>query len=106
MNKKRASENLLESFVRLVNKYNALSKHPMTYGTLHKFYHSERHMLDIVGDDPGLNLTEFAKAEQQRSADRNVFFVLQTADDYLRIGVQETEAMNQVAPQAWVGTVP
>ena len=62
MNKKRASANLLESFVRLVNKYNALGKHPMTYGTQHKFYHSERHMLDIVGDDPGLNLTEFAKA--------------------------------------------
>ena len=62
MDKKRASENLLESFVRLVNKYNALGKHPMTYGTLHQFYHSERHMLDIVGNDPGLNITEFAKA--------------------------------------------
>ncbi len=62
MNKKRASEDLLDSFVRLVNKYNTLGKHPMNYGTQHKFYHSERHMLDIVGDDPGLNLTEFAKA--------------------------------------------
>ncbi len=62
MNKKRASKDLLERFVRLVNKYNALGKHPMTYGTRHKFHHSERHMLDIVGDDPGLNLTEFAKA--------------------------------------------
>ena len=62
MNKKRASKDLLERFVRLVNKYNALGKHPMTYGTQHKFHHSERHMLDIVGDDPGLNLTEFAKA--------------------------------------------
>ncbi len=62
MNKKRASKDLLERFVRLVNKYNALGKHPMTYGTQHQFHHSERHMLDIVGDDPGLNLTEFAKA--------------------------------------------
>ena len=42
MNKKRASENLLESFVRLVNKYNALGKHPMTYGTQNKFYHSDK----------------------------------------------------------------
>ena len=62
MNKKRASKDLFESLVRLVYKYNALGKHPMTFGTQHKFYHSERHMLDIVGDDPGLNLTEFAKA--------------------------------------------
>jgi DNA-binding MarR family transcriptional regulator len=62
MNKKRASKELFDSLLRLVNKYNALGKHPMTYGTQHKFYHSERHMLDIVGDDPGLNITEFAKA--------------------------------------------
>ena len=62
MNKKRASKELFESFLRLVNKYNGLGKHPMTYGTQNKFYHSERHMLDIVGDDPGLNITEFAKA--------------------------------------------
>jgi DNA-binding MarR family transcriptional regulator len=62
MNKKRASKELFESFLRLVNKFNALGKHPITYGTQHKFYHSERHMLDIVGDDPGLNVTEFANA--------------------------------------------
>ena len=62
MNKKRASKELIERFLKLVNKYNALGKHPLTYGTPYKFYHSERHMLDIVGDDPGLNITEFAKA--------------------------------------------
>ena len=62
MNKKQASNELFESFLRIVNKYNSLGKHPMTYGTQHKFYHSERHMLDIVGDDSGLNITEFAKA--------------------------------------------
>jgi DNA-binding MarR family transcriptional regulator len=62
MNKSLASKMLLESFLRLVNKYNQLGKHPMTYGTPHQFYHSERHMLDIVGDNPGLNITEFAKA--------------------------------------------
>ncbi len=62
MNKKRASKELIERFLKLVNKYNALGKHPLTYGTQYKFYHSERHMLDIVGDDPGLNITEFAKA--------------------------------------------
>ena len=61
MNKKNASKELFESFLRLVNKYNALGKLPMQFGTGHKFYHSERHMLDIVGDDPGLNITEFAR---------------------------------------------
>ena len=52
---------LIDSFLRLVNKSNALGKHPMTFGASYKFYHSERHMLDIVGDSPGLNITEFAK---------------------------------------------
>ncbi len=61
MNKKKASRELIDSFLRLVNKYNALGRHPITFGTPYKFFHSERHMLDIVGDDPGLNITEFAK---------------------------------------------
>jgi DNA-binding MarR family transcriptional regulator len=61
MNKKKASQAFIDSFLRLVNKYNALERHPITFGTSYYFYHSERHMLDIVGDDPGLNITEFAK---------------------------------------------
>lgn len=62
MNKKHASSEIIDRFLRLVNKYNALGKHPVTFGTQHQFYHSERHMLDIVGDCPDLNITEFAKA--------------------------------------------
>ncbi|MEJ2333983.1 MAG: MarR family transcriptional regulator [Desulfobulbaceae bacterium] len=62
MNKKHASSEIIDRFLRLVNKYNALGKHPVTFGTQHRFYHSERHMLDIVGDCPDLNITEFAKA--------------------------------------------
>jgi DNA-binding MarR family transcriptional regulator len=61
MNKKKASRELVASFIRLVNKYNALERSPLSYGTAHKFYHSERHMLDIVGDEPGLNITAFAQ---------------------------------------------
>lgn len=61
MNKKKASRELVASFIRLVNKYNALEKNPLSYGTAHKFFHSERHMLEIVGDDPGLNITAFAQ---------------------------------------------
>ncbi len=62
VDKKKASRALIDSFVRLVNKYNAMERHPITYGTPYRFYHSERHLLDIVGDNPGLNITEFAKA--------------------------------------------
>jgi DNA-binding MarR family transcriptional regulator len=62
VNKKQTSKELFESFLRMVNNYNSLGKHPQTYGTLDKFYHSERHMLDIVGNNSGLNVTEFAKA--------------------------------------------
>ncbi len=61
MNKKKASRELVASFIRLVNKYNALEKSPLSYGTAQKFFHSERHMLDIVGDEPGLNITAFAQ---------------------------------------------
>ena len=62
MNKKNASKELIDRFLRLVNKYNSLGKHPLSFGTPYNFFHSERHMLDIVGDDPGLNITEFANA--------------------------------------------
>ena len=61
MDKQKASRELLTTFLRLVNKYNQLGKHPVSYGTRSKFYHSERHLLDIVGDNPGLNITEFAE---------------------------------------------
>ena len=62
MNKKNASKKLIDHFLRLVNKYNSLGRHPLSFGTPYNFFHSERHMLDIVGDDPGLNITEFANA--------------------------------------------
>jgi DNA-binding MarR family transcriptional regulator len=62
MKKKHVSKKILEIFIGLVNKYNAMGKHPMAFGTEYKFHHSERHMLDIVGDKPGLNITEFSKA--------------------------------------------
>ncbi|RMF86869.1 MAG: MarR family transcriptional regulator [Nitrospinota bacterium] len=61
MDKSTASRELLERFIRLVNKYNALEKYPLRYGTPHRFYHSERHLLDIVGSHPHLNITAFAR---------------------------------------------
>jgi DNA-binding MarR family transcriptional regulator len=62
MDRTRTGWELFNSFLRLVNKYNSLGKIPISFGTEHQFYHSERHLLDIIGDEPGLNITEFASA--------------------------------------------
>ncbi len=51
----------MESFLRMVNKYNAMEKYPLSFGTEHKFYHSERHLLDIVGKNLKMNISEFAR---------------------------------------------
>ncbi|UCE72558.1 MAG: MarR family transcriptional regulator [Nitrospiraceae bacterium] len=62
MDRKQASKNIEELFMRMVNKYNALEKIPARHGTKHNLYHSERHLLDKVGDNTGMNVTEFAAA--------------------------------------------
>jgi DNA-binding MarR family transcriptional regulator len=61
MDRKKESRRLMESFLRMVNKYNAMEKHPLSFGTKHKFYHSERHLLDVVGRNQNMNITEFAE---------------------------------------------
>ena len=62
MNRENASKEIIELFIRMVNKYNALEKIPARHGTKHNLYHSERHMLDKIGDNTGMNVTEFAAA--------------------------------------------
>jgi DNA-binding MarR family transcriptional regulator len=61
MDRNKASRKLMESFLRMVNKYKAMEKFPLSFGTEYKFYHSERHMLDIVGDNRSMNMTTFAQ---------------------------------------------
>ena len=53
-------EQFEELLFRVVNRSNALEKHPMSFGTKHKLYHSERHLLDKIGENPRMNVTEFA----------------------------------------------
>jgi DNA-binding MarR family transcriptional regulator len=60
--KRRKGIEIMEGFIRLVNKYNALEKYSLSYGTRHKFYHSERHMLDKFGENPHMNITDIAEA--------------------------------------------
>lgn len=62
MNKRKACKEIIDLFIRIVNKYNALEKYPARFGTKHDLYHSERHMIDKIGGHPGTNVTEFAKA--------------------------------------------
>ena len=52
----------MELFIRSVRKYNALEKIPVKVGPRHDLYHSERHMLDEIGDKPETNVTDFASA--------------------------------------------
>ena len=60
MDREKASRDVMELFIRVVNKYNALEKIPTRHGSKHGLYHSERHILDTLGDNPGLNVTELA----------------------------------------------
>ncbi|MHA1942272.1 MAG: MarR family transcriptional regulator [Candidatus Hodarchaeales archaeon] len=62
MNRKNASKEIIELFIKLVNQYNTLEKIPSRHGTGHNLYHSERHMLDKIGDYTDMNVTEFAAA--------------------------------------------
>ncbi len=60
MDRRKASKEIMELFIRAVSKYNALEKIPSKTGLKHSLYHSERHMLDKIGDHPDMNVTDFA----------------------------------------------
>jgi len=60
MDREKASMEIMELFIRVTNKYNSLEKIPSKHGSKHDLYHSERHILDSIGDKPGLNVTELA----------------------------------------------
>ncbi len=60
MDRKKTCEEIVDLFIRLANKYRSLEKIPVDYGAGHRLYHSERHMLDQIGDNPEMNITEFA----------------------------------------------
>ena len=62
MDRRKASKEIMELFIRAVGKYNALEKIPVKVGPKHALYHSERHMLDTIGGHPGMNVTDFARA--------------------------------------------
>jgi DNA-binding MarR family transcriptional regulator len=62
MSRIKANNDIVDLFIRLVNKYNALEKVPVGQGGKSGLYHSERHMLDMIAKRPELNITEHAEA--------------------------------------------
>jgi DNA-binding MarR family transcriptional regulator len=61
MDRKKTSEEIIELFIRLANKYKALEKIPLDFGVGADLYHSEMHLIDQIGDHPEMNITELAK---------------------------------------------
>lgn len=61
MDRIKACEEIITLFIKLSNKYQAMEKIPVDYGIGKNLYHSERHMLDTIGDNPAMNISEFAR---------------------------------------------
>ena len=54
---------LRDIFIRIINTYISLEKTPKDYGTGDKLYVSELNTIEMLGDYPGINVTEFAKKQ-------------------------------------------
>ena len=53
-------DEILEQFVRIINKYNALEKHPFDYGCGENLYPSEIHAIEAIGKHPDVHMAEIA----------------------------------------------
>ena len=52
---------LIQGFVRIMNKFNAGEKKPLDYGKdIGLLYRAEVHTIEAIGDNPGINVTELA----------------------------------------------
>jgi len=54
------SERLLETMMRIMNKTFSVMSEPRKFGTENVLYASEIHMLDVIGRNAGINVTEIA----------------------------------------------
>ncbi|VBB05766.1 Hypothetical protein LUCI_0977 [Lucifera butyrica] len=54
------SDLIIETVLRLINKFSTLLKEPRKFGTNDILYGSEIHMIDVIGKYPGINVTEIA----------------------------------------------
>ena len=51
---------IVEQFVRIVNKYSALEKNPLNYGCGENLYPSEIHAIEAIGKHPEVHMAEIA----------------------------------------------
>ena len=51
---------VLEQFVRIVNKYSSLEKNPLDYGCGESLYPSEIHAVEAIGKHPEAHMAEIA----------------------------------------------
>jgi DNA-binding MarR family transcriptional regulator len=61
MDRKKTCKEIEELFIKLANKYHSLEKIPVDYGVGKDLFHSERHLIDQIGDCPEKNITELAQ---------------------------------------------
>ena len=61
MTKHKAFINFAETFNRIINKFASIEKKPRDFGTGDLLYPSEIHNIEIIGRNPGINVTNLAK---------------------------------------------
>ena len=61
MTKAQKIHDFKETFLRIINKFKVLEKIPIDHGTGDLLYASEINTLEIIGDFPGINLTQLAQ---------------------------------------------
>ena len=58
--KEKILSEIMESFVRVVNKFNRFEKVPMDFGVDEKLFPSEIHTIEAIGNHQGANVTELS----------------------------------------------
>ncbi len=56
----KQSTSIHEIMIRIINKASSIMTEPRNFGIDETLYASEIHMLDVIGKNPGINVTEIA----------------------------------------------
>jgi DNA-binding MarR family transcriptional regulator len=52
---------VIDKFTRIISKYGEMEKKPRDYGTGDLLFPSEIHTMDVIGENPGINITELSE---------------------------------------------
>lgn len=55
------NENISDTLLKFHNEVVKISRRPNSYGTKYPVYQSEIHMIDFIGRNPGLNVSEISE---------------------------------------------